>query len=112
MAKTKPESLIVKAIIHFTESVNGKAIKIHGSAFTELGTPDILGAISGLHFFVETKLPGEDATPIQKQRLQEWADQGYITGVVHSLDEFKELIGWTAQHYGYELSDEFYATTR
>lgn len=63
-------------------------IKTHGSAFLEVGTPDLLGSYRGRFFAFEVKRPGgRDATPIQKSRLRKWKRAGAIVAVVRSPDE-------------------------
>lgn len=97
----KPETKIVKQITDFIEEMNGNVLKIYGNAVQRSGEPDLIGGIVVLHdgyptlifhFAVEVKVPGEDARPLQLYRLDQWKKAGFITGVVHSLDEFKGLL--------------------
>ena len=67
--------------------------KRHGSAFTTAGDPDIHGVWHGVPFDIELKQPGEEPTPLQAARLREWSYAGSITGVAHSLAEFRALMG-------------------
>ena len=87
------EAKIVEAIISEVYKRGGKTIKIHGNAFQESGTPDVIGILEGKMLAIECKIPGEEPTKIQKYRLTQWAKAGAITGVAHSLDEFKTIIG-------------------
>lgn len=61
--------------------------KRHGSAFAVAGDPDITGVWRGTPFEIELKQPGEDPTPLQRLRLQEWAAAGALTFVVHDPAE-------------------------
>ena len=91
MAK-QPENRIVDSIRNYLVSVGGKSIKTHGDAFSEIGTPDMIGVYRGRCLVVEVKQPLEEPTPIQAQRLREWAAAGAVVGVAHSLDEFKLIL--------------------
>ena len=97
----KPETKIVNDIAAFVEDGGGNCLKIYGNAVQRMGEPDLIGGIiiydnldrgRAVHFAVEVKLPGEEARPLQKHRLKEWAKVRFVTGVVHSVDEFAELI--------------------
>lgn len=68
------------------------AQKMHGSVFMDAGTPDIIGVHKGLAFAFEAKRPGGKATKAQTVMLARWRAAGAITGVVHSVDEVKELL--------------------
>jgi hypothetical protein len=70
-----------------------KAIKFHGNAFTEAGTPDLHVTINGRSFWIECKRSErEKPTEIQVRRLKEWEDAGAIVSVCRSLGDFKELL--------------------
>lgn len=66
--------------------------KRHGSAFVTAGDPDICGLWRGVHFEIELKQPGENPTPLQRLRLEEWGRAGARTFVVHNLLEFQRAI--------------------
>lgn len=90
---SKPETLLSRRCMEIVEQYGGKVIKIHGSAYQEVGTPDLLGAVPpDIHFFVELKNPGEEATPIQLYRLMQWAKLGFKTAVVERPGELRHLI--------------------
>lgn len=87
------ESTLKKNVLDYLNSLPGcKAIKIHGNAYTEAGTPDIAGCMMGRAFWIELKVPGEEPTAIQRKRLQEWAEAGAIVGVVTSVEEVSEML--------------------
>lgn len=107
----KPESKIVDAAQVWVEKQGGNALKIYGNAVQRSGEPDLIGGIHiplrwdnpFVHFAIEFKLPGEDARPLQKYRMQQWAKVNFVTGVAHSLEEFKKLIGWIDDDNGEPL---------
>ena len=89
--------------------------KLHGNPFAVAGDPDILfirramvdagvrevltekpHLVPGVQIFaIELKAPGEDATPIQKNRLADWRDAGATAFVAHSLAEVLAGVGLT-----------------
>lgn len=96
MAKL-PETEITNACIAWIKSMGGDAFHVHGSALQRSAEPDISGEyplLTGewLHLKVEVKVAGQNATPLQKVRLDKYDRMGYTVGVVHSVDELKELI--------------------
>lgn len=78
---------VVSPILKFINSIpNGKAINIHGSVFSERGTPDIMGSIGGRTVVFECKRDAtEDLEDIQKWRLCEWIKAGAVAGGVSDL---------------------------
>lgn len=83
---------IVKSILTWLNTrAHVKAIKLHGSIFTEAGTPDILVCWGGHCVFLEAKTEHGKVSKIQSYRLQQWRNAGATCLVVRSLDEVKEL---------------------
>lgn len=78
---------VVKPILDYINSMPySKAINIHGSIFTERGTPDVIGSINGRMVVFECKRDEkEDLTKIQKWRLSEWIAAGAVVGAVSDL---------------------------
>lgn len=78
---------VVSPILKFINSIpNGKAINIHGSVFSERGTPDVMGSIGGRTVVFECKRDTtEDLEDIQKWRLCEWIKAGAVAGGVSDL---------------------------
>lgn len=78
---------VVEPILHYLNSLpNTKAINIHGSVFSERGTPDIIGCTSGRLFAFECKRDAtEEPTNIQKWRLCEWIVAGAVVGSVSEV---------------------------
>lgn len=91
---TKSESLLVRRIL---KALNGhpgiKAIKIHGSPYMEVGTPDIMGCDTGKIFVFEVKTDDGKVSNIQLKRLGEWAAVGATAWVIRSVDEALEKLG-------------------
>lgn len=85
---------VVEPILHYLNSLpNSKAINIHGSIFSERGTPDILGCINGRMVAFECKRSDtEDLEKIQEWRLSEWLLAGAVVGGVSSLDHVKLIL--------------------
>ncbi|MBO8158844.1 VRR-NUC domain-containing protein [Thermosyntropha sp.] len=86
------ESTVVKNIIKYLNSLdNCRAIKTSGDA-KRAGEPDIDCVYCGQSIKLEVKRPGNNrVTKLQQAMLQKWADAGAVVGVVHSVDEVKEL---------------------
>ena len=78
---------VVAPILKYINSLpGGKAINIHGSVFSERGTPDVLGSIQGRTVAFECKRDAtEDLEDIQKWRLCEWIRAGAVVGGVSDL---------------------------
>ena len=85
---------VVQPILDYLNSLpNAKAINVHGSIFSERGTPDIIGCIGGRMVAFECKRDTtEDLEKIQKWRLSEWIVAGAIVGGVSSLDHVKLIL--------------------
>jgi hypothetical protein len=80
---------VVEPILGYLNSLpNSKAINIHGSIFSERGTPDVIGCIQGRMVAFECKRDAtEDLEKIQKWRLCEWIHAGAVVGGVSSVDD-------------------------
>ena len=78
---------VVHPILKYINSLSdGKAINIHGSIFSERGTPDVIGSIGGRTVAFECKRDvTEDLEDIQKWRLCEWIRAGAVVGGVSDL---------------------------
>ena len=85
---------VVVPILHYLNSIPGaKAINVHGSIFSERGTPDIIGCINGRMIAFECKRDeSEDLTKIQKWRLSEWIAAGAVVGGVSDLWHVKMIM--------------------
>lgn len=85
---------VVVPILKYINSIpGGKAINIHGSPFSERGTPDIIGCINGHMVAFECKRDdSEEPEKIQKWRLSEWIAAGAIVGGVSDLWQVKMIL--------------------
>lgn len=85
---------VVRPILKYINSLpNGKAINVHGSVFSERGTPDILGSIGGRTVAFECKRDiTEGLEPIQEWRLCEWIKAGAVVGGVSDLWQVKMIL--------------------
>lgn len=87
------ESEIVKHVLTFINShIDCYGYKVHGDSFT-VNQPDIVGSWRGRALAVEVKKTGENARFGQSVILNRWGRTGALIGVVHSLEEFKILVG-------------------
>lgn len=78
---------VVEPVLHYLNSLpNSKAINVHGSVFSERGTPDVIGCISGRMVAFECKRDTTEAPrKIQQWRLSEWLVAGAIVGSVSEV---------------------------
>lgn len=85
---------VVEPILSYLNSLpNSKAINIHGSVYSERGTPDVIGCINGRLVAFECKRTAdEEPTPIQKWRLSEWIAAGAIVGGVSDLWQVQMIL--------------------
>lgn len=89
------EKSIVAGILKWLNAQEGcYAIKTQGGR-NQSGQPDIIGSWRGRFFAFEVKRPGGKPTQLQLATLNKWRGAWGIVGVVHSVDEVKELLGVT-----------------
>ena len=87
------ERAIVKAILTYLNSLPGcLARKRWGGGMGVAGDPDIDACLCGRSLQLEVKRSGEEATPLQMRRLEEWRRAGAVVSVVHSVEELKDLL--------------------
>lgn len=86
------EKNIVKRTLDWLNSLpQARFRKKHGGR-TRSGEADIHGCIQGLHFELEAKRPGNEATKRQDANLTEWENAGAAVGVFTSLEECKAIV--------------------
>ena len=85
---------VVVPILEYLNSLpNSKAINIHGSPYTERGTPDIIGCVNGRLVAFECKRDeSEEPTNIQYWRLGEWYAAGAVVGAVCDLWQVQMIL--------------------
>lgn len=78
---------VVRPILEYINSLpNGKAINVHGSVFSERGTPDVIGCVQGRMVAFECKRDTvEGPEGIQKWRLAQWMGAGAVVGCVSDV---------------------------
>lgn len=84
---------VVPILKYLNSLPNSKAINIHGSVFSERGTPDVIGSINGRMVCFECKRDTtEDLEEIQKWRLAEWLAAGAVVGGVSDVSHVKMIL--------------------
>lgn len=85
---------VVQPVLDYLNSIPGaKAINIHGSVFSERGTPDVIGSIGGRMVVFECKRDAqEEPTKIQKWRLSEWIAAGAVVGSVSDVWQVEMIL--------------------
>lgn len=91
----QPEAKLVKKIQRRIRDEGGWCVKIHGgnNPFQRVGIPDLLCCVRGRFIALELKLPGEQASPVQRKVLREIEAAGGITAVVTTVGEVVDLLG-------------------
>lgn len=69
------------------------------------GEPDIDCCYRGRAVKLEVKRPGGKPTKLQEATLGKWKAAGAIVGVVHSVEDVKELLRGDGHHAGFERMD-------
>ena len=85
---------VVEPILSYLNSLpNSKAINVHGSVYSERGTPDVIGCINGRLVAFECKrTANEEPTAIQYWRLGEWYAAGAVVGAVCDLWQVQMIL--------------------
>lgn len=87
------QSVVVPILKYINALPNGKAINVHGSIFSERGSPDVIGCINGRMVAFECKRDTtEDLEKIQKWRLSEWIIAGAVVGGVSDLWQVQMIL--------------------
>lgn len=63
---SQPESRLSRAISAGIRARGGFVFKVHGGPTMMAGLPDLVGVIDGRSIWLETKMPGNDPTPVQR----------------------------------------------
>lgn len=88
----QPESRLVREAIAAIRAAGGKVIKTHGSAFSRLGTPDIIACVNGRTLALECKTATGKTSTRQLFELDEWRDAGAIAYVVRNEKDVEDAI--------------------
>lgn len=88
---TQAESRIARGVTAAIAALGGRAIKTHGSAYSRLGTPDVLGCIDGRMYALEVKTATGRASERQLFELRQWQDAGAVAAVVRGPSDVFRL---------------------
>lgn len=70
----------------------GFCFKVHGGPHTMSGVPDIVAVVLGYSIWIETKMPGNKPSEIQKHRHRQIVAAGGHVIVPHSVTEAMDAI--------------------
>lgn len=90
-SRSELESKLQADILEWLNSNGGHWINLVISALRKAGEPDIIGVRRGKFYAFEIKLPGENPTRLQEQKLKKIEKNGGITMVVNSIQQIKDL---------------------
>lgn len=101
---SQPETVVVGSIRRALEARGCLVVKMHGSAFTRKGFPDLLVVLPGGETaYLEVKVPGRTDGPagnglsaLQVRWLRVLAEQGARCGHASSVAEALEVLGLPA----------------
>jgi len=87
------EKSICNQIIRFLKTLpDCWFMRTEGGPYGRKGVPDIVGCLYGKMFALEVKRIGGKATKLQLHELEKIRAAGGRTGIVHSVDEVKEVL--------------------
>lgn len=86
----QPESKLSYNIMQALRAEGAFVWKNHGGPLTKSGLPDITGVYRGLFIGLETKMPGNESSTIQKLRHVQIRAAGGLVCVPHSVAEAME----------------------
>ena len=85
------EKKVENSIKRYLDGLGAYHIKIHGSAYTPAGTPDILACYKGKFIAIEVKKPkGGIVSALQKFKIQQIKDAEGVAFVARSVEDVKE----------------------
>lgn len=82
-----PETRIVTKIRTALRDRGAWMVKLHGEAMQLRGLPDLLVCYKGVFVAMEAKVPGREATDLQRDTLEEIEKAGGVACTVHSPQE-------------------------
>lgn len=88
---SQPESRLSRKIMEWLRAQGAFVWKNHGGPTMMAGLPDITGVYHGQFIAVETKMPGQQPTVIQRHRHDRIRQAGGLVVVAHSVEE---VAGW------------------
>jgi hypothetical protein len=92
----QPEAKLVTAVQKLVRDAGGYCAKIHGgdNPFQAVGIPDLLCCIYGRYVGLETKLPGEKLSKMQRLTLREIYEAGGVAAVVETVGQGVRLLAY------------------
>lgn len=88
----QPEGKLSRKIQKEMKKRGAWVFKVHGSEYQPAGIPDIIGVYRGQFIGVESKMPGNKPTDIQRFRMAQIDKAGGICVVAYTVDEALELL--------------------
>jgi len=89
---TQGESRLSRQIADDIRARGGFVFKVHGSAAMMNGLPDLVGCYKARLIGIETKMPGNTPSPVQRLRHKQIRAAGGIVAVVHSREEARAVL--------------------
>jgi hypothetical protein len=86
------ERAIVAKVIATAKSLGWFAVKIHGNAYQMAGLPDVLCIKGGHAVWLEAKVPGNKASPVQCMRMKQLTSAGCRCAVVYSEKDARQFL--------------------
>lgn len=89
----QPEAKLVRAAIQrINDEPGGFARKVHQTAVTGGGEPDVDACVRGRALKLEGKRPGQRPTGAQTARMRRWAAAGALVGWFTSVEHVEQLL--------------------
>lgn len=85
-------NFVKKALQYMNDCSHVKFKKTKPNNANNAGEPDLTGCVAGIRVEIECKVPGKDATPLQKHCLAQWKEAGAITGIAHDFKELHDIL--------------------
>lgn len=89
---TQPESRLQRKIQDEIRKHGGFVFKVHGGPMMMTGLPDLIVCWHGLFIGLEVKMPGNDASTIQRLRGQQIREAGGRAYIVRSVQEALDVL--------------------
>lgn len=90
---SQPEARLSRAIMKMCrDEFEAWCFKVHGSEHQPAGIPDILGCYRGRLFGIETKMPGNKPSEIQRYRMREMRKAGGYVDWVDSVEKARTFM--------------------
>ena len=92
-ARNVQESALQRKIIAYLRGRGAYVFKAVGSAYQQVGTPDLLVCWHGRFIGLELKIPGMDATPMQEHEIHKIREAGGCGVVITSVKDLEVILG-------------------